>query len=191
MAHGFKRTRKGIVGRFEAPEVRLLQKLFSDVGETLAPAAREDGPARNDDPLEALLGWDEEVTEPTDPAVRRLLPAASSDPEQAAEFRRLTDRSLRERKTAALRASSLALESQPVVLSVAQAQDFARSLNDVRLVLASRLNIDSTEAAERVAELTDFGRAEDVEQYMGVVYNFVSWLQETLMNALLKTLPPR
>ena len=34
-----------------------------------------------------------------------------------------------------------------------------------------------------------FGTAQTVEQYMGVVYNFVSWLQETLMEALLKTLP--
>ncbi|WP_330446925.1 DUF2017 domain-containing protein [Kocuria rhizophila] len=184
MAHGFKRTRKGIVGRFEAPEVRLLQKLFADVGETLEPEPRQ-----TEDPLEALVGWDEDVPEPQDPALRRLLPAASSDPEQAAEFRRLTDRSLRERKMAALRASSLALEAEPVVLSTEQAQDFARSLNDVRLVLAARLGIDSTEDAERVGELTDFGRAESVEQYMGVVYNFVSWLQESLMNALLKTLP--
>ena len=79
MARGFKRTRKGIVGRFEAPEVRLLQKLFSDVAETLAPEPRD-----TDDPLEALVGWDEDVAEPTDPALRRLLPTASSDPEQAA-----------------------------------------------------------------------------------------------------------
>ncbi|MDO4918559.1 DUF2017 domain-containing protein [Kocuria sp.] len=188
MARGFKRTRKGIVGRFEGPEVRLLQKLFSDVGETLAPEPREKA-GEDEDPLEALLGWDQEVPEPTDPALRRMLPAASSDPEQAAEFRRLTDRSLRERKVAALRASSLVLEAEPVVLSTEQAQDFARSLNDVRLVLAARLGIDTPQDAERVGELTDFGRAETVEEYMAVVYNFVSWLQETLMDALLKTLP--
>ncbi|WNB89440.1 DUF2017 domain-containing protein [Glutamicibacter protophormiae] len=186
MAHGFKRTRKGITARFEGPEVRLLQKLFSDVATTLEPEPREDA-----DPLEALVGWDEEVPEPQDPAVRRLLPAASSDPEQAAEFRRLTDRTLRESKTAALRASSLALESDPVLLTPEQAQDFARALNDVRVVLAARLGIDSPEDAERVGELTDFSRTETVEDYMAVVYNFVSWLQETLMTALLKTLPSR
>ena len=56
-------------------------------------------------------------------------------------------------------------------------------------MLASRLGIASPQDAERVAELTDFGTAQTVEQYMGVVYNFVSWLQETLMEALLKTLP--
>ncbi|MBD4563195.1 DUF2017 family protein, partial [Xanthomonas citri pv. citri] len=102
--------------------------MFSDVAETLAPEPRD-----TDDPLEALVGWDEDVAEPTAPALRRLLPAASSDPEQAAEFRRLTDRSLRERRIAALRASSLALESDPVVLTTEQAQDVARALNDVRL----------------------------------------------------------
>lgn len=183
MAHGFKRTRKAIVARFEPAEVALLQKLFSDVATTLEP---ETDPEQ--DPLEAMLGLDEHVTEPEDPALRRLLPAASSDPERAAEFRRLTDRSLRERKVGALRASSLALESDPVTLDVAQAQDFARSLNDVRLVLATRLGISDEGAAERVAQHVDFAGVTDVEDYMAVVYNFVSWLQDTLLDALLKTL---
>ena len=123
MAHGFRKTRKGIVGRFEAPEVQLLQKLFSDVAETLEPEARPD-----EDPLAAMVGIDQDVSEPTDPALKRLLPVASSDPEHAEEFRRLTDRSLREAKIGALKASSLALESDPVTLTVEQAQDFARSL---------------------------------------------------------------
>lgn len=183
MAHGFKKTRKGIVGRFEAPEVQLLQKLFSDVAETLQPEARPD-----EDPLAAMVGIDQDVSEPTDPALKRLLPAASSDPERADEFRRLTDRSLREAKIGALKASSFALESDPVTLTVEQAQDFARSLNDIRLVLASRLNIATPEDAERIGEKIDFGEVEDIHDYMAVVYNFVSWLQESLMNALLKTL---
>lgn len=183
MAQAFKKTRKGIVGRFEAPEVQLLQKLFADVARTLEPGARE-----HEDPLAALVGLDDDVAEPEDPALKRLLPPASSDPERAGEFRRFTDRSLRESKIGALQASSLALESDPVTLSVAQAQDFARSLNDIRLVLASRLDITTTEDAERVGELVDFGEVRDVTDYMSVVYNFVSWLQESLMNALLKTL---
>ena len=183
MAHGFKKTRKGIVGRFEAPEIQLLQKLFSDVAGTLEPEARPD-----EDPLAALVGIDHQVTEPTDPALKRLLPAASSDPERAEEFRRLTDRSLREAKIGALKASALALESEPVTLTVSQAQDFARSLNDVRLVLASRLDITTSEDAERVGERVDFGEVQDIQDYMAVVYNFISWLQESLMTALLKTL---
>lgn len=183
MAQGFKKTRKGIVGYLEAPEVQLLQKLFADVAGTLQPEERAD-----EDPLAALVGIDDDVSEPTDPAMRRLLPAASSDPERAQEFRRFTERSLREAKVGALRASSLALESNPVTLTVDQAQDFARSLNDVRLVLASRLEIITSEDAERIGEITDFGAVDRVEDYMAVVYNFVSWLQETLMNALIKTL---
>lgn len=183
MAHGFRKTRRGIVGRFEAPEVQLLQKLFSDVAETLEPEARPD-----EDPLAAMVGIDQDISEPTDPALKRLLPVASSDPEHAEEFRRLTDRSLREAKIGALKASSLALESDPVTLTVEQAQDFARSLNDIRLVLATRLEITTSEEAERIGEKVDFGEVEDINDYMAVVYNFVSWLQESLMNALLKTL---
>ncbi|WP_431812698.1 DUF2017 domain-containing protein [Kocuria sp. cx-455] len=183
MAHGFKKTRKGIVGRFEAPEVQLLQKLFSDVAETLEPQVRPD-----EDPLAAMVGIDQDASEPTDPALKRLLPGASTDPERAEEFRRLTDRSLREAKIGALKASSFALESDPVTLTVEQAQDFARSLNDIRLVLATRLDITTSEDAERVGEQVDFAAVEDIHDYMAVVYNFVSWLQESLMNALLKTL---
>ena len=152
------------------------------------PGLREGGPAQRD-PLEALLGLDEHVSEPEDPALRRLLPPASSDPERAAEFRRLTERSLRERKIGALRASSLALEADPVTLAVPQAQDFASSLNDVRLVLATRLGISDEAGAQRVAQHLDFDDVTDIEDYMAVVYNFVSWLQDTLLDALLKTLP--
>lgn len=183
MAHGFKRTRKAIVARFEPAEVALLQKLFADIATTLEPQERLER-----DPLEELVGLDEHVAEPEDPALQRLLPAASSDPERAAEFRRLTDRSLRERKIGALRASSLALEADPVTLDMPQAQDFARSLNDVRLVLATRLGISDEADAERVAQHVDFAGVTDVTDYMAVVYNFVSWLQDTLLNALLKTL---
>lgn len=55
-------------------------------------------------------------------------------------------------------------------------------------MLASRLDITTTEDAERIGEQVDFGEVQDINDYMAVVYNFVSWLQESLMNALLKTL---
>ena len=63
--------------------------------------------------------------------------------------------------------------------------------SQVRYLQLAHNTWDPVAKTSRMKVLYNFGRAEDVEQYMGVVYNFVSWLQETLMNALLKTLPPR
>ena len=186
MAQGFRSTRKGITARFEEPEKRLLQKLFADVAQTLAPEPDEAGEG---DSLERLLGVSPEASAPEDSALRRLLPDGSADPERAAEFRRYTERGLREAKMGVLRQAALALESQPLRLDPGQAQAFGRALNDVRLVLADRLGIRSEEDAERVGRYDDWSAIEDVETYMSLLYNFVSWLQETLMEALLHSLP--
>jgi hypothetical protein len=56
-------------------------------------------------------------------------------------------------------------------------------------VLADRLGIRSEADAERVGRYDDWSAIEDVETYMSLLYNFVSWLQETLMEALLHDLP--
>lgn len=184
MAQGFRPTRKGITARFEEPEKQLLQKLFADVAEALAP----DRPV-SEDPLERLLGVSGDTSAPEDSALHRLLPDGSPDPERAAEFRRYTERGLREAKIGGLKQAALALEAQPVRLDPEQAQVFGRALNDVRLVLADRLGIRSEEDAERVGRYDDWSAIEDVETYMSLLYNFVSWLQETLVQALLHDLP--
>ncbi|MCM3686766.1 DUF2017 domain-containing protein [Kocuria rosea] len=183
MAQGFRSTRKGIAARFEPAEKELLRKLFADVAEALAP----DQPV-SEDPLERLLGVSGDAATPEDSALRRLLPDASPDPERAAEFRRYTERGLREAKIGALQQAALALEAEPVRLDPDQAQAFGRALNDVRLVLADRLGIRSEEDAERVGGYDDWSAIEDVETYMSLLYNFVSWLQESLVQALLHDL---
>ena len=50
MAQGFRSTRRGITARFEEPEKELLQKLFADVAQALAP----EQPA-SEDSLERML----------------------------------------------------------------------------------------------------------------------------------------
>ena len=69
---------------------RQLIELLSD-GEPLEPVG--------DDPLEAMLDFDAPREAPEDPALLRLLPDAHrDDAEVAAEFRRFTERGLRESK---------------------------------------------------------------------------------------------
>lgn len=183
MAQGFRATRRGITARLEPAEKQVLGKLFADVAEALAP---DEHPQ---DPLERMLGVSADASAPEDPAVRRLLPDASTEPERAAEFRRYTERGLREAKIGALRQAALALETEPVRLDPEQAGAFGRALNDVRLVLADRLGIRSEADAERIGAHDDWSAVEDVETYMSLLYNFVSWLQETLVQALLQELP--
>lgn len=184
MAKAFRNTRKGIAGYLEPGERDLVRKLFGDIITMLEPDE-----VANEDPLAALVGLDEKAETPSDPAMFRLLPnAVNNDDDEALEFRRLTERSLREAKVGALRAASLALDSSRLLLNYEQGQIFSRALNDVRLVLARRLDIESPEDAERIHEVLEPSQAEDVEQYLALVYNFTTWLQESLMQALLEQL---
>lgn len=180
MAKAFKATRRGIIGTLDPGERQLLRKLFEDIIELLEPAEPADA-----DPLAAMVGVDSVAVAPSDSAVRRLLPdAVRNDDDEALEFRRLTERSLREDKIGTLRGSALLLESSTMTLSAEQARLMARALNDVRLVLADRLKIESDEDAARLHEIDDVADADDVETYLALVYNFTSWLQESLIQAL-------
>jgi Domain of unknown function (DUF2017) len=134
---------------------------------------------------------------PTDPALARLLPdGVVSEPgddgtadRAAGEFRALTEDAVRRAKTQDLQRAVAALQANPVVLSEPEAVSFSRALNDVRLVLSSRLGIETEQDAEMVHEVDDWSEATDVESYMALLYNFTTWLLETLMVALSTRLP--
>ena len=180
MAKAFKHTRKGITGFLEPAERDLIRKLFADV------VAMLEVDRQDEDPLAAIVGLDMDAAKPRDPALLRLLPdAVEHDDGEALEFRKLTERSLREDKLGALRASALLLEQTPLHLTDEQARLFARAVNDVRLVLAERLELRTDEDAQALHEIDDWSQAEDLETYLALVYNFMTWLQETLMQALL------
>ena len=133
MAKAFKYGVKGISGYLEPAERELLRSLFDDVVSMLEPEERA-----NEDPLAALVGLDTEAREPTDRALRRLLPSVSkNDAAASLEFRRYTERSLRESKIGALKAASLGLDKDDLVLTPDDARHWSMALNDVRLVLAA------------------------------------------------------
>lgn len=187
MAKAFSAGRRGITGYVEPAERELLRKLFADIITMLEPST----PAHTD-PLAALIGLDMDVSVPSDSALLRLLPDAVKDDAGASlEFRQLTERSLRESKTAALRAASLGLEREKLVLDDEAARLWSMALNDVRLVLAERLEIRSEADAQKVHEVQDWSEAQDVDSYLSLVYNFVTWLQESLVQAMLANLAPR
>jgi hypothetical protein len=187
VAKAFKYGLKGITGHLEPPERELLRSLFEDVISMLEPEERA-----NQDPLAAMVGLDAEASEPSDRALHRLLPNVSkNDDEASLEFRRLTERSLRESKIGALKAAALGLDRDELVLAPADARHWSMALNDVRLVLAERLDIRDDADAEHVHLMQDWSQAEDVESYLALVYNFTTWLQESLVQAMLQSLEAR
>jgi hypothetical protein len=114
----------------------------------------------------------------------RLLPDAySGDPDAAAEFRRLTETSLRSEKAEAARqvlADLAAAEPEGRVrVDETAARVWLCALNDLRLALGTRLEIteQSYDELERL-------RATDPRASTYAVYSWLGWLQETLVRAL-------
>lgn len=180
MAHRFARTRSGITARLDDGEREVLAGLFRDVAGML-----DDARPAAADPLEELVGITEGAALPDDPALARLLPDASrDDDEDAADFRRLTERGLRRRKAEALTGAAATLAgSGPVTLDEAQAGAWLTALNDVRLVLAERMGVRTEEDADRLAVQVATA-PDDPAAWLSSVYDFLTWLQESLVQAL-------
>ena len=122
-----------------------------------------------------------------DPALDRLLPTANrQDDEVAAEFRRLTETGLRQRKAAALESSAELLRGDDRLrLDDGEAQVFLKALTDVRLVLGERMGLrtdDDVDVLEATADALD---PDDPLLYALAVYDFLTWLQETLASSML------
>ena len=122
-----------------------------------------------------------------DPALDRLLPTANrQDDEVAAEFRRLTETGLRQRKAAAWRqAADLLRGEDKIALDEGQARAVLTALTDVRLVLGERMGLRTDDGRRRAR-----GRGRDLDPddplaYALAVYDFLTWLQETLASAML------
>ena len=138
--------------------------------------------------LVGSLTSDEVHIDLDDPAVQRLLPAGRSgeaDAKGSEQFRQLAQDDIRQDKIADLQRAYAQLQSGSLMLTQSEAEAFGRALNQVRLVLSARLNIENEQDAERVHRVGSVDQATDVESYMALLYNFVSWLQETLMQALI------
>lgn len=132
----------------------------------------------------------------TTPLLEALLPDASEDPQVAVEIASLTRSRLRRDKHARLElvvAELVAPTGQDgaVLVRRGQEQDWLGALNDVRLVLAVRLDIDGPEAAERVHAVAweQAPQAEDESsrwrRAMALSYDMLTWWQESLISVVL------
>ncbi|WP_127480093.1 DUF2017 domain-containing protein [Nocardioides pantholopis] len=189
---GFARHRRSrrIIANFTGFEADLIRSLAQQLVELLRN--EEAVPTTGRDPLEVLLDFSGPTTEPEDPVLARLFPTAyPDDPEAAAEFRRFTEGALRDGKarSAATVIDTLTeagLPAEPderlmidVELDEAAAESWLRCFNDLRLALASRLGVedDDEEFWESLPE-------EDPRAQTHDIYEWIGYLQETLVNAL-------
>ncbi len=114
-----------------------------------------------------------------DPVLARLLPEGHrGDPALAADYRALTESSLREGKTddLAMVRATLPPEGGEVRLDLDQAGAWLRTSNDLRLALGTRLDI--TEDTEPPDDFTD-----ERDHQLGVYY-WLTALQGSLVDAL-------
>lgn len=194
MAKAFKRKGNRFVAQLDDVEREVVVGLLQQTQEFLAPVHREPTGDTFDD-LVATLGVrpldDPAITPqaPPDPALERLLPTANlEDPAIAAEFRRLTEGGLRERKSDNLAmaiAALLAAEDDKVRLDHAQAQAMVVALTDVRLLLGERLGLRTDDDADALQDRLEAASEDDPQLYLVAYYDFMTWLQESLTQALM------
>jgi hypothetical protein len=158
--------------KLDDAELGVLSQLFEQMAELLEHPESEAGA----DPLAKMLNMSGSTQISEDPALARLFPDGYSDDEHAsADFRRFTEQDLRAQKLAALTSvrDSLSGWTGKSSITAQQAQDWLKAINDLRLVLGTRLEI--TDEVE-----TDFEADEP-----GIhLYNYLTYLQGTLIDAL-------
>ena len=190
---GFARHRrsKRVIANFSGFEADLLRSLAAQLVELLRN--EEAAPAEHQDPFEAMMDFSGPTSEPEDPVLARLFPTAYPDDEEAAaEFRRFTEGSLRDGKAAAACAIIDGLEEAglppeltedglmiDVELDEAGAETWLRSFTDIRLALATRLGVEEGDE-DYWLSLPD----EDPRAQAHDIYDWVGYLQETLVDAL-------
>jgi uncharacterized protein DUF2017 len=172
------RRRSGkITATLAAEEAQLLRLLTSDVRALLGSDTEK--PA---DPLEAAVtGISESAEIPDDPALARLLPDGyRDDDDAAAEFRRFTQSDIRHSKNAAADTllGTLPEDGGRIRLTEEEATAWLGALNDIRLVLGTRLDV--SEDTEPFGGLPP----DDSAAAPYAVYHWLTGLQDDLVNAL-------
>ncbi|MFJ6445987.1 DUF2017 domain-containing protein [Streptomyces hydrogenans] len=171
-------------------EVSILRSLAVQLLELIGPGEEPEADA---DPLAALFA-EGPSKPPADPALRRLFPDAYGDDTEelraaAADFRRYTENDLRARKRedalVVVRALD-GLDTEPeesvlLKLTPDESRAWLGTLNDLRLTIATRLEITEDEEGERLYRLPD----SDPRKPMVMAYLWLGALQESLIETLM------
>ncbi len=178
--HGFFRHGdNAYLANFTEAEREVLLNLVEQIIELLAERVDH----HNDDPLAAMVGITVHDTPPEDEVLLRLLPNAYADQVDASEFRRYTESTLRQKKQAhalAMRMHIKAAVDGVVELDHDSANAWLGAMNDVRLALGVRLNVEAN--TQQDLELL---APDDPMRGVYAVYSWLGWLQESLIDSLM------
>jgi hypothetical protein len=140
------------------------------------PAAEREALRAMPDQLQSLL-----VESPDDPTLHRLFPRAyQDDPEREEEYRGLMRDELLEQHLSSLRVMEETVDADR--LTEEQAVAWLSALNDLRLVLGTRLDVSEDTYGEEVDE-------RDPRFPALAMYSYLGFLQEQLVQALSSALP--
>jgi hypothetical protein len=161
----FRRDGEHCVARFAPDEVNVLRKVAAEVVALLTD------------------GFDR-----TDPVVDRLFPDVyPHEPEEAEEYRRFTEGELKTSKIDQAGAILAALPSSgggEVKLDVESAEAWLRALNDIRLALGVRLEIQDETSLESELDEAVLRDPTSSRVFQLSVYAYLGYLQESLLDAL-------
>lgn len=143
-----------------------------------------------DDPFAQLMAsmsdgnFGGDVAPPEDEVLKRLLPNAYADPEASADFRRYTERAIRDKKVAMLTAIRAELATivdadKAGLIEGLDAETWLLGINDLHLALAVRLDADES-SYDLFESLPD----EDPQKAIYAVYFWLGWLQESLLTLM-------
>lgn len=166
--------------RFSSSERDVLVNLSGQIIEILA----ERVDVLDEDPLAEMVGITGHDSPPDDEVLLRLLPNAYADPVESGEFRRYTESILRSKKRShsmEMRSRLLEPSGSNLLLDRNGAQSWLGAFNDIRLALGVRLNAD-----QHTYEHFELLSPEDPMAAVFAVYSWLGWLQESLVNALMK-----
>lgn len=162
----------------------------------LADLADLDGRIATEVPAPFSGESDDLARTPMDEAIARLLPDMSEDPQLASELRSMTQDSVAAAKAENLATffSSLDGDGDAVWVANENAPAWLAASNDIRLVLAARLQIVDESSSERMYErasrLTGADGAEgghgveDQDDLLAVLFAMLTWWQESLVHAV-------
>jgi hypothetical protein len=178
-----RKRRKTVIVSFAEHEADILANLLRNLVELLydgmPPRASE-----SSDPLAALLDNDGPTSPPEDVVLQRLLPDAYKEDDQAAaEFRRFTERGLRDGKVSDAKRVLAALEESSAVddgitLEPIDQVSWLRALNDLRLAIGTRLDIKEEDDYGVWEKLPD----DDPRRLTYDLYDWLGYLQSALLH---------
>lgn len=164
-------------------DIGLLDSLTEQLTELLS--ADQPTPAPTASPDDPFVLWEADLIELSeepeiseDPALQRLFPNPyPHDAQAASDHRRYSEGASRRRKLADLEVLRIGLRRTPVRIPAGEVPAWLKSLNALRLVLASRLGVDDEESMEDLQRLPD----DDPRAVLAAVMDWLAYLQGVII----------